>query len=122
VDLPLVPTPIPTGSADLGPAPSGTPSPSAAAPGSDPTLPGAGGPSGPDLGLNLPPAGLGVGTIGVLAGLEIWAVPAAVIGGPGLLFLLWIALQTAGATIWIPAARRLRDDDAAKARRGRVGA
>jgi hypothetical protein len=44
------------------------------------------------------------------AGLEIWAVPAAVIGGPGLLFLLWIALQAAGATVWIPAARRLRDD------------
>ena len=121
VDLPLVPTPIPTGSSPLpDPEPSGTPSPGAAAAGLDPTLPGAGGASGPVLSLNLPPVNLGVGTIGVLAGLEIWAVPAAVIGGPGLLFLLWVALQTVGATVWIPAARRLRDDDASKGRRLRV--
>ena len=76
----------------------------------------------PDLSLNLPPVSLGVGTIDVLTGLDIWAVPAAVIGGPGLLFLLWVALQTVGATVWIPAARRLRDDDRSKAGRGRASA
>jgi len=63
--------------------------------------------------VRLEPATLDLGaSVGVLAGLETWAVPAAVIGGPGLLVLLWIALQAAGATIWIPAARRLRDGDA----------
>jgi hypothetical protein len=123
-DLSAVPAPISTG----GPAPSGTPSPGGAAPGSSPTLPGsgqtpgAGGASRLDLSLKQPTVRLGVGTIGVLAGLEIWAVPAALIGGPGLLFLLWIALQTVGATAWIPAARRLRDEDASTARRRRVRA
>jgi hypothetical protein len=123
VDLPLVPSPIPTGSSPLpDPQSSGTPPPGAAVSGLDPTLPGAGGASGPDLSLNLPQVNLGVGTIGVLAGLEIWAVPAAVIAGPGLLFLLWVALQTVGATVWIPAARRLRDDESSKAGRVRVRA
>lgn len=120
VDLPLGPTPLPSGNPNADPQASGTPTPGAAAPGSGPTLPGSGGSSRPDLSLNLPGVDLGVGTIGVLGGLEIWAVPAAVIGGPGLLFLLWVALQTVGATVWIPAARRLRDDDRSKAR-GRVG-
>jgi Big-like domain-containing protein len=119
VDLPLLPSPdVPV----LGPAPAGTPTPGVAAPSSGPTLPGSGpdtasgqtpgsgGASRPDLSLNLPPINLGAGTISLVAGLEIWAVPAAVIGGPGLLLLLWIALQAAGATVWIPAARRLRDD------------
>jgi hypothetical protein len=140
VDLPLVPTPVATGSPNPDPEPSGTPAPGATAPGSGPTgtgsdpadpgsdpgapsgqTSGSGGVSRPDLSLNLPTVNLGVGTFGVLAGLEIWAVPAAVIGGPGLLFLLWVALQTAGATVWIPAARRLRDDEKSKAR-GRVRA
>jgi len=64
---------------------------------------------------------LGVGTVGLLAGLEIWAVPAAVIGGPGLLVLLWIALQAAGAMAWVPAARRLRDGDSTRFGRGPTG-
>ena len=69
------------------------------------------------INVGFDPGELHVGTVGVLGGLEIWAVPAAVIGGPGLLVLLWMALQAAGATIWIPAARRLRNDDIS--RRGR---
>jgi hypothetical protein len=112
---------------------SGTPSPGGAATGSDPTpSPGSDGQSAlapdstggahPELSLNLPSIDLGAGTIGVVAGLDIWAVPAAVIGGPGLLVLLWIALQAGGASAWIPAARRLRDDDASKSGRGRVRA
>lgn len=62
---------------------------------------------------------LGVGALGVLAGVEVWAVPAAVIGGPGLLVLLWMALQALGAMAWVPAARRLRGDDLSRARRRR---
>ena len=69
------------------------------------------------MNVTTPPLDAGVGTFGVFAGLEIWAVPAAVMGGPGLLVLLWIALQAAGATAWVPAARRLRDDDRRHRRR-----
>ena len=58
-------------------------------------------------------AGLGVelGAIGLLDGAGIWAVPAATIAGPGLLILLFIALQAAGVAAWIPAVRRLRGKD-----------
>jgi hypothetical protein len=73
------------------------------------------------LELTLPPLDLAVGKIGILAGLETWVVPAAVMGGPGLLVLLWIALQGLGATIWVPAARRLKDGGASGPR-GRVRA
>jgi hypothetical protein len=66
-----------------------------------------------------PALDLGLGALGVLAGVEIWAVPAAVLGGPGLLVLVWMALQAAGALAWIPAARRLRDGDVTRARRRR---
>lgn len=68
-------------------------------------------PLSPGVHVATPPLDAGVGEIGVFAGFETWAVPAAVMGGPGLLVLLWIALQAAGATLWVPAARRLRDDD-----------
>jgi hypothetical protein len=66
-----------------------------------------------------PALDLGIDTVGLLAGFEIWAVPAAVIGGPGFLVLLWIAIQAAGAMAWVPAARRLRNGDVSRARRRR---
>lgn len=43
-------------------------------------------------------------------GFSVWAVPAATIAGPGLLILLWMALQAGGALAWLPAVRRLRGD------------
>jgi hypothetical protein len=58
-------------------------------------------------------------SVGLLAGLEIWVVPAATIAVPGLLLLLWVALQTAGALAWMPAVRRLERGDAP--RRARPG-
>jgi hypothetical protein len=64
-----------------------------------------------------PQLDLGVGSVGILAGLEVWAVPAATIAGPGLLVLLWVALQTLGALVWVPAARRLRGDGRSQVRR-----
>ena len=39
-------------------------------------------------------------------------MPFATFGGPGLIVLLWVAAQAGGASIWIPAARRLRGADA----------
>lgn len=56
-------------------------------------------------------AELGVGLAGIdLFGDPVWAIPAASIAGPGLLVLLWLALQTAGASVWIPFVRRLRGE------------
>ncbi len=43
----------------------------------------------------------------------MWIVPAATIGVPGLLILIWIGLQAVGAFAWMPAVRRLRGDDEA---------
>jgi hypothetical protein len=53
---------------------------------------------------------LQAGGFGILAGFHIWAVPAASIAVPGLLVLLWVALQMGGALAWIPAVRRLRGE------------
>jgi hypothetical protein len=50
------------------------------------------------------------GSLGILGGFGVWAVPAATIGMPGLLVLLWIALQAGGSLSWFPAVRRLRGD------------
>lgn len=54
---------------------------------------------------------LGTLTLGTLAAAPVWVVPVATIGGPGLIVLLWVALQAGGASIWIPAARRLRGEE-----------
>ncbi|HEX2141506.1 MAG TPA: hypothetical protein VHK28_04410 [Candidatus Limnocylindria bacterium] len=42
---------------------------------------------------------------------QIWIVPAVVFGGPGLLVILFMALQLAGALAWLPAVRRLRGEE-----------
>ena len=60
---------------------------------------------------------LGGASVGLFAGVEIWAVPAATIALPGLLVLIWVALQAAGAIAWIPAVRRLRGKDDPSRRR-----
>lgn len=53
-----------------------------------------------------------LGTGGILGGLGSWAVPAAGVAFPGLLILLWVAVQTVGALAWMPAVKRLRGEDA----------
>jgi hypothetical protein len=54
---------------------------------------------------------------------QVWFVPAAVIGAPGLLVLLWVALQTAGTLAWVPFVRRMRGrDDRTRGRSRRVSA
>jgi hypothetical protein len=47
---------------------------------------------------------------------DLWFVPAAALGLPGLLVLLWVGAQLGGGLIWLPAARRLSRDDAARRR------
>jgi hypothetical protein len=101
--------------ADASSAPGGSP-PSSAAPGAGPVAPGA--PALPSLADARVPADpgtveLGIGSIDLLDGVEIWIVPAATIGVPGILILIWIGLQAVGAFAWMPAVRRLRGDDEA---------
>jgi Bacterial Ig domain len=71
---------------------------SSASPAATPALAVAGGPDDP-----IPPFSLDM----TFAGLQFdWFIPAAVVGGPGLLVILAIALQLFGALAWLPAVRR----------------
>jgi hypothetical protein len=65
----------------------------------------------PRLALDEPRLDLGSLEIDLLAGIDVWSVPAATLGIPGILLLVWVALQTVGAMAWIPAVKRLRGDD-----------
>jgi hypothetical protein len=52
---------------------------------------------------------------------QLWFVPAAAIGAPGLLVLLWVGLQTAATLAWVPFVRRMRgQDDRTRGRSRRV--
>jgi hypothetical protein len=48
--------------------------------------------------------------VGLAAGFETWVVPAATVGGAGLLLLLFVGLQAGSTLVWAPAVRRLRDE------------
>jgi hypothetical protein len=52
-----------------------------------------------------------------LASLQFWLVPGAVIGGPGLLALVWLAIQVLAGMAWVPAARRVRGQEQDRRRR-----
>ena len=54
-----------------------------------------------------------------LGDLGLWLVPGAVIGGPGLLVLLWLVIQALAGMAWLPAARRVRGDEERRRRRMR---
>ena len=73
-------------------------------------------PGTPRVAFDGPELELGVGSIGLLSGLTTWVVPFATVGGPGLIVLLWVAAQAGGASLWIPAARRLRGEERRAAR------
>jgi hypothetical protein len=50
---------------------------------------------------------------------QVWFVPAAAIGAPGLLVLLWVALQTFGTLAWLPSVRRMRGQEQRRSARSR---
>ncbi|MGH2392400.1 MAG: hypothetical protein ACRDGH_02745 [Candidatus Limnocylindria bacterium] len=134
--LPPLPTPIPTlpplptlrsdPTATAPPTPTGTsrpsptPQPVAFSPSSTPTdgaasvgrLADLGGPGTGSFGL-------GTDVVGLLDAPLVWFVPGAAVGVPGLLVLLWIALQAVGALAWIPALRRMSGEPLATRRRRR---
>lgn len=96
---------------------SGPPSAGADAPvagGVDSPAPGR--PAAPRIAFDEPELELGIGPLGLLTGAPTWVVPFATFGGPGLIVLLWVAAQAGGASIWIPAARRLRGEERRAAR------
>jgi hypothetical protein len=64
--------------------------------------------NGPTVAFSDAQLDLGTVGIGLLSGLDVWTVPAATLGVPGILLLVWVALQTVGALAWIPAVRKLR--------------
>jgi hypothetical protein len=68
-------------------------------------------PSAPRVAFDEPTLDLDIASVGLLGGATIWAVPVATIGGPGLIVLLWVALQAGGVSLWIPAVRRLRGEE-----------
>ncbi|MGZ8475957.1 MAG: hypothetical protein ACXWWQ_07055 [Candidatus Limnocylindria bacterium] len=124
-------SPTPTASPDASPTPdssdSGSTSPTPRIPTAEPGG-AAGGPAGsdgPDRGaLQLAgaepdqPSGsaaeVSLGPLGVIDGLNVWAIPGAIVGGPGLLVILWVAFQTGVALAWIPAVRRMRGKDGSR--------
>lgn len=54
---------------------------------------------------------VGLEVLGLIGDFQVWFVPAAVVGVPGLLVILWVALQAIGALAWIPAVRRLSEEE-----------
>lgn len=106
------PTPRPSPSARAS-APVPSPSPS-----SEPNaiqvapLGGAGGGGGADSNL-----GVGMDMLTLLDSPFEWAVPGAVVGVPGLLVVLFVVLQAIGALAWIPAVRRMGEEDDRRRRR-----
>lgn len=127
--LPPIPgvTPRPDPTQEPGPdqtsGPRATPAPEAAAVGGTP--PASGGPArtvGHIAELDEGGIGslsLGADVFGLLDGQLVWFVPGAAVGVPGLLVLLWIALQTVGALAWVPAVRRMGGGGPVAARRRR---
>jgi hypothetical protein len=126
--LPPLPTPLPTLRPDptASPAPTSTPRPSptpqpVAAVGSSAPTDGAA-PAGriADLsGADTELIRLGTDVLALLDAPLVWFVPGAAVGVPGLLVLLWIALQAVGALAWIPAVRRMSGEPIAMRRRRR---
>ncbi|HEX7171606.1 MAG TPA: hypothetical protein VF365_03240 [Candidatus Limnocylindria bacterium] len=98
--------PLPGGSEAPDAGPGGSPSGSSGGPGSSAVVPG-----GPTIAFDERRLDLGTVGIGVIGGLEVWTVPVATLGVPGILLLVWVALQSIGALAWIPAVRSLRDTE-----------
>lgn len=127
------PAPLPTATPTPIPSPTGPPSPRSTpviVPGPDSAAPGTGdgsGRLGAGTGIGVLGTGemavawraspdddagsVGLGSLAAATGSVIFAVPAAVLGGPGLLILAWIAIQALGTATWLPAVRRLRGRD-----------
>jgi len=129
----LIPTAGPTATPDPTSRASATPEPSSSGSASDGSgatgagpRPGGGGGAGTGAGTSDTPAlqvargadqagddaEVGVELLGLLDADFVWLVPGASVAVPGLLVILWVALQAMGALAWIPAVRRMADESA----------
>lgn len=107
-------TPSASPSASVAATPSGTGgAPSASAPaGSAPrALPLEVAEPGGSGGFGGPVDEVSLGPLSVVDGITVWAIPGAIVAGPGLLVILWVLLQTGAVLAWIPAVRRMRGKD-----------
>ena len=106
------------------PTPTPEPSRSSGAPPPSPTGTGAGTALrlAPDdtVGGDDPGGDLGMDLMTKLDGTFVWFVPGAAVGVPGLLVILFVVLQGAGALAWVPAVRRMGGDDLPHQRLGRA--
>jgi hypothetical protein len=118
------PTPSPT------PTETATPTPAAAAVTEPPATPE---PSSPARAIQVAPLGrgggddgsaddlgMGIDMLGMLESPFDWIVPGAAVGVPGLLVVVFVALQAVGALAWLPAVRRMGEQDERRGRRRRV--
>jgi hypothetical protein len=124
------PTPQETGATQQSGEPSATPLASGMPPDIPSTLPSPGSSSAPPA-LSVAPFedstgggasgdfGTGLDMLALLDNPFTWFVPAAVVGLPGLVVILFVALQAIVAAAWIPAVRRLGEHDDRPRRRPR---
>ncbi len=63
--------------------------------------------------------GVGVDVLTLVGNPFDWIVPGAPVALPGLLVIVFVALQAVGALAWIPAVRRMGDEDDRGRRRRR---
>ena len=94
---------LPVGGASVTPPP-----PNLGASGAAPVVLG---PGDPESGAEGSAGEVSLGPLGVIDGIAVWAIPGAIVGGPGLLVILWVIFQTGVALAWIPAVRRMRGSD-----------
>lgn len=85
--------------------------PGATPPGTDTAPPGGASDVTPRIDVDEARLDLGLTGFGVFGGISVWSVPAATLGVPGILLIIWVSLQAIGALAWIPAVRRLRGDE-----------
>ncbi|HET9498043.1 MAG TPA: hypothetical protein VFP83_06930 [Candidatus Limnocylindria bacterium] len=135
--LPPIPTPPPL---PIDPEPSGTPTPTethsptpSASPlpaleGVGPATPPSASGAAQTVGRLAPfsdgqTSSFGIGTevFALLDGPLLWFIPGAAVAVPGLLVVLFIALQALGALAWVPAVRRMSGDPVPIRRRRRPG-
>jgi hypothetical protein len=63
-----------------------------------------------------------LGALGGLDSVGLWVLPAVFVGVPGLLVIVWVAIQVAAGLAWLPAARRMRGDAGPRLRARRMRA
>ena len=102
---------LPPGGGGVSGTPGGNPPDGAAQPGTGTAPTGGATDVKPRIDVDEARLDLGLTSFSVFGGISIWSVPAATLGVPGILLIIWVSLQAIGAMAWIPAVKRLRGDE-----------